>query len=203
MIDTATENAAMKKLTRQDLYSLETYSTVRNEFRTKVMDHKAKRRLAIGAHATLYFEDGLTMQYQVQEMLRLERIYEAGGIQQELDVYNPLIPDGSNWKATFMVEYEDVDERRAALARLIGIEKTVWVQADGCGKVYAICNEDLDRETDEKTAAVHFMRFEFTPDMVAAIKRGAPVRAGIGHPDYREEVELPLQVRDSLAGDLG
>ena len=192
----------MGKLTRDDLYSLEKYSSVRPEFRARVIAHKANRRLAIGAHATLYFEDSLTMQYQVQEMLRLERIFEQEGIQQELDVYNPLIPDGSNWKATFMVEYEDVEERRAALARLIGIEKTVWVQVEGCDKVYAICNEDLDRETEDKTAAVHFLRFELTPKMVAAIKQGATIRAGIDHSSYREEVKIPSQVRDSLAGDL-
>jgi hypothetical protein len=192
----------MGKLTRDDLYSLEKYSTVRNEFRDKVMEHKAKRRLAIGPHATLYFEDSLTMQYQVQEMLRLERIFEPEGIQQELDVYNPLIPDGSNWKATFMLEYKDVEERRAALARLKGIEKTVWVSVEGYGKVFAICNEDLDRETEDKTAAVHFMRFELTPEMIAAFKRGATVRAGIDHPNYREEVEMSPQVRASLAADL-
>ena len=192
----------MSKLTRDDLYSLEKYSSVRPEFRARVIAHKANRRLGIGPHATLYFEDSLTMQYQVQEMLRLERIFEQDGIQQELDVYNPLIPDGSNWKATFMVEYEDVEERRAALARLIGIEKAVWVQVEGCDKVYAICNEDLDRETEDKTAAVHFLRFELTPKMVVAIKQGATVRAGIDHPSYREEVVMPSQVRDSLAGDL-
>jgi len=190
------------KLTRENLYGLEQYARTRPGFRAKVMEHKANRRLAIGPHATLYFEDSLTMQYQVQEMLRLERIFEPEGIQQELDVYNPLIPDGSNWKATFMVEYEDVEERRAALARLIGIEKTVWVQVEGCGKVHAICNEDLDRETEEKTSAVHFLRFELAPNMVSAIKQGAIVRAGIAHPNYREEVELPPQVRDSLASDL-
>ena len=193
----------MSKLTRDDLYSLEKYSSVRPEFRAKVIEHKANRRLGIGPHATLYFEDSLTMQYQVQEMLRLERIFEQEGIQQELDVYNPLIPDGSNWKATFMVEYEDVEERRAALARLIGIEKTVWVQVEGCDRVYAICNEDLDRETEDKTAAVHFLRFELTPKMVAAIKQGTTVRAGIDHPAYREEVKIPSHVRNSLAGDLG
>ena len=192
----------MNKLTRDNLYPLEKYAVIRNEFRARVMEHKANRRLAIGPHATLYFEDSLTMQYQVQEMLRLERIFEAEGIQQELDVYNPLIPDGSNWKATFMVEYENVEERRAALARLIGIEKTVWVQVEGCGKVYAICNEDLDRETEDKTSAVHFLRFELTPEMIAAIKRGAIVRAGIDHADYRGEVALPPQLRDSLAADL-
>lgn len=192
----------MSKLTRDNLYSLEKYSTIRSEFRAKVMEHKANRRLAIGPHATLYFEDSLTMQYQVQEMLRLERIFEPEGIQQELDVYNPLIPDGNNWKATFMVEYEDIEERRVALSRLIGIEKAVWVQAEGYGKVYAIANEDLDRETEDKTSAVHFMRFELTPEMVNAIKQGAIVRTGIAHPNYREEVELPPQVRDSLSGDL-
>jgi hypothetical protein len=190
------------QLTHGNLYGLEQYARIRSEFRTKVMAHKTNRRLPIGPHATLYFEDSLTMQYQVQEMLRLERIFEPEGIQQELEVYNPLIPDGSNWKATFMVEYEDVEERRAALARLIGIEKTIWVQVKGCEKVYAIANEDMDRETEDKTAAVHFLRFELTPEMVAAIKRGATVSAGIDHPNYREEVELPPQVRDSLAGDL-
>lgn len=150
----------MSKLSRDDLYSLEKYAAIRPEFRARVMEHKKHRRVAIGPHAVLYFEDALTMQYQVQEMLRLERIFEPEGIQEELDVYNPLIPDGSNWKATFMVEYEDEGERRAALARLIGIEKRVWVQAEGCGKVYPIANEDLERETEDKTSAVHFLRFE-------------------------------------------
>ena len=192
----------MRKLTRDDLYSLEKYAATRQEFRARVIEHKANRRLAIGQHATLYFEDSLTMQYQVQEMLRLERIFEPEGIQQELDVYNSLIPDGSNWKATFMLEYEDVEERRDALARLIGIEKTIWVQAEGCAKVYPIANEDMDRETEDKTSAVHFLRFEFAPEMVTAIKKGAIVRAGIAHPDYREEIEMPAKVRDSLAGDL-
>lgn len=192
----------MSKLTRDDLYSLEKYAAIRPEFRARVMEHKKHRRVAIGPHAVLYFEDALTMQYQVQEMLRLERIFEPEGIQEELDVYNPLIPDGSNWKATFMVEYEDEGERRAALARLIGIEKRVWVRAEGCGKVYPIANEDLERETEDKTSAVHFLRFELTPEMVAAVGQGAAVRAGIDHPGYHEEVEMPPQVRDSLAGDL-
>ncbi len=190
------------QLTRENLYGLEQYARVRPEFRAKVMEHKANRRLAIGPHATLYFEDSLTMQYQVQEMLRLERIFEPEGIQQELDVYNPLIPDGSNWKATFMVEYEDVEERRSALARLIGIERRVWVQVEGCARVYAIANEDLDRQAEDKTSAVHFLRFELTPEMVTTIKHGAGVLAGIDHPDYREAVKLPPGVRDSLAGDL-
>ncbi|MGB8408487.1 MAG: DUF3501 family protein [Gallionella sp.] len=202
MNDIRQGNQPMGKLTRDDLYPLEKYAAVRTEFRAKVMEHKMNRRLAIGPHATLYFEDSLTMQYQVQEMLRLERIFEAEGIQQELDVYNPLVPDGSNWKATFMVEYEDVDERRAALARLKGIEKTVWVSVQGSGKVFAICNEDLDRETEDKTAAVHFLRFELTPHMVVAIKQGAPVRAGIDHPQYTYALEMPPEVSDALAMDL-
>lgn len=190
------------QLVHEKLFSLEHYARIRHEFRAGVMEHKANRRLAIGAHATLYFEDSLTMQYQVQEMLRLERIFEPEGIRQELDVYNPLIPDGSNWKATFMLEHEDVAERRAALTRLIGIEKTVWLRAEGCNKVFAVANEDLDRETEDKTAAVHFLRFELTPKMVDAVKQGAVVRAGIAHPHYHKEVELPRQVRNSLAGDL-
>jgi hypothetical protein len=166
------------------------------------MEHKKHRRVPIGEHATLYFEDALTMQYQVQEMLRLERMFEPEPIQDELDVYNPLIPDGSNWKATFMVEYEDEAERKQALARLIGIEKAVWVQVDGFSKVHPIANEDLDRETEEKTASVHFLRFELTPEMVAAVKQGAIIGAGIDHPAYHENTALPQAVRDSLAGDL-
>lgn len=190
------------QLTHEKLFSLEQYARIRPEFRARVMEHKKHRRVAIGGHAALYFEDALTMQYQVQEMLRLERIFEPEGIQEELDVYNPLIPDGNNWKATFMLEYEDEAERRAALARLIGIEKTVWLQVDGYGKVHPIANEDLDRETEDKTASVHFLRFELTPEMVASVRQGAIVRAGIEHPAYRGEVELAQQVRDSLVGDL-
>lgn len=189
-------------LTREDLYSLEKYSAIKTEFRAKVMEHKINRMVPIGEHATLYFEDALTMQYQVQEMLRLERIFEADAIQEELDVYNPLIPNGSNWKATFMVEYDDVEERKKALAGLIGIEDTVWVKIDNFDKVFAIANEDLDRTAPDKTSAVHFMRFELTPDMIAAAKKGAIIKAGIDHPAYHQEVELPKVKRDSLAGDL-
>jgi len=192
----------MSKLTRKDLYSLEQYAEVRPQFRAKVIEHKKNRRLPIGEHATLYFEDALTMQYQVQEMLRIERIFEASGIQEELDVYNPLIPDGLNWKATFMMEYEDVDERRQALAKLIGVEKALWMQVEGFDKVRPIANEDLERETPDKTASVHFVRFELTPEMAAAAKRGAEIRAGIDHPAYNEEVIVPETVRASLAGDL-
>ncbi len=168
----------MSKLSHQDLYSLEEYSRIRPEFRAKVMEHKKHRRVAIGEHAALYFEDTLTMQYQVQEMLRIERIFEAEGIQDELDVYNPLIPDGQNWKATFMMEYADVEERRRALARLIGVEKALWVQVEGFDKVQPVANEDLDRTTEDKTSSVHFVRFELTPEMVAAAKQGATIRAG-------------------------
>jgi hypothetical protein len=189
-------------LTHEDLFSLEKYARVRPEFRAKVIAHKKNRRLPIGEHATLYFEDALTMQYQVQEMLRLERMFEPELIQEELDVYNPLIPDGHNWKATFMVEYGDEAERRAALAKLIGIEKKVWVQVEGCDKVYPIANEDLERETEDKTAAVHFLRFELTPPMIAAAKGGAAIRAGIDHNLYREAVSVPQAVRDSLVSDL-
>jgi Protein of unknown function (DUF3501). len=189
-------------LRHEDLFSLEKYARVRPEFRAKVIAHKKNRQLPIGDHATLYFEDALTMQYQVQEMLRLERMFEPELIQEELDVYNPLIPDGHNWKATFMVEYSDESERRTALAKLIGIEKNVWMQVEGCEKVYPIANEDLDRETEDKTAAVHFLRFELTPQMIAAAKGGAAIRAGIDHDLYRESVTVPPAVRDSLAADL-
>lgn len=192
----------MSKLTHSDLYSLEEYSRARPEFRAKVMEHKQNRRVAIGEHAALYFEDALTMQYQVQEMLRIERIFEAEGIQEELDVYNPLIPDGTNWKATFMLEYPDEAERKAALARLHGIEKTLYIQINGFDNVYPIANEDLDRETEEKTASVHFVRFELSPEMITAVKQGATIRAGIDHPAYSEEVEIPDEVRESLVGDL-
>lgn len=192
----------MNQLTRNDLYSLEKYSAIKTEYRARVMEHKKHRRVPIGEHATLYFEDALTMQYQVQEMLRLERIFESEGIQEELDVYNPLIPNGSNWKATFMVEYDDVEERKKALAKLIGIENTVWVRVGDFEKVFAISNEDLDRTAPDKTSAVHFMRFELTPEMIAAAKQGAAIKAGIDHPAYRQETELPQDKRDSLAGDL-
>lgn len=192
----------MNLLTHDKLYSLEQYARVRPEFRARVIAHKKNRQLPIGAHATLHFEDALTMQYQVQEMLRLERMFEPELIQEELDVYNPLIPDGHNWKATFMIEYGDEAERRAALSRLIGIEKKVWMQVDGFDKVYPIANEDLERETEGKTAAVHFLRFELTPGMIAAAKAGAPIRAGIDHDLYRESVTVPEPVRASLVADL-
>ena len=189
-------------LTHADLSSLEQYARLRPEFRARVIAHKKNRLVHLGANATLHFEDALTMQYQVQEMLRLERIFEPELIQEELDVYNPLIPSGSNWKATFMIEYPDENERRQKLATLRGVEKTLWMQVADFSRVSPIANEDLDRETEEKTAAVHFLRFELTPAMVAAVKQGAAIRAGIEHPGYRAEVTLPTVVRESLAGDL-
>lgn len=192
----------MQKLTRENLYSLEKYSAIRADFRSQVIEHKKQRRVPIGAHAALYFEDALTMQYQVQEMLRLERIFEANGIQEELDVYNPLIPDGSNWKATFMIEYDDVEERKKSLARLTGIEKTVWLQVEGYDRVYAIANEDLDRTAPDKTSAVHFMRFELSPQMVIAVKQGAQISAGIDHPAYQAKTLLAPAVKTSLRADL-
>ncbi len=192
-----------EKLSREDLYSLEKYSEMRRQFRAEVMEHKKNRIVHLGPHATLHFEDRLTMQYQVQEMLRAERIFEASGIQEELDAYNPLIPDGSNWKATFMVEYEDVDERRDMLAKLKGIEKRVWIQVSEFDRVTPIANEDLERETEEKTSSVHFLRFELTPEMARAVKSGAAISIGVDHPEYRAEIEaLPQSIRDSLAADL-
>ncbi len=190
------------QLTRDDLFSLEKYAQVRGEFRAQVMAHKKDRQVHIGAHATLYFEDRLTMHYQIQEMLRAERIFESEGIQEELDAYNPLIPDGSNWKATFMIEYEDVDERREALARLKGIEDLVWVQVAGFDKVFAIADEDMEREDETKTSSVHFVRFELSGPMAAAVKGGAPVTMGSDHSDYRYQVQISAATRDSLAADL-
>jgi hypothetical protein len=193
----------MEKLRREDLYSLEKYAEVRPAFRAQVMAHKKNRFLQIGPHATLYFEDRLTMQYQVQEMLRIERIFEAKGIEEELEAYNPLIPDGSNWKATFMLEYDDIDERREALARLKGIENRIWIRIAGFDKVRPIADEDLEREDANKTSSVHFLRFELTPDMVKAAKQGAVLAAGIDHPAYSHEVDpLPGALRDSLVADL-
>ncbi|MES9924417.1 MAG: DUF3501 family protein [Candidatus Thiodiazotropha endolucinida] len=193
----------MTHLSHSDLYSLEEYARIRQQFRAKVIDHKKSRRLPIGPHAALYFEDELTMQYQVQEMLRIERIFEQQGIQDELDVYNPLIPDGMNWKATFMMEYHDVDERKKALARLIGIEEAIWVQVAGFDKVRPIANEDLERSTEEKTSAVHFLRFELTQPMIDALKGGATLSAGIDHPNYDYTVDdLESSVRESLIKDL-
>ncbi|MFO1169080.1 MAG: DUF3501 family protein [Rhodoblastus sp.] len=189
-------------LRHEDLFSLEKYARERPAFRAKVMAHKKLRLVELGKHASLHFEDALTMQYQVQEMLRLERIFEPELIQEELDVYNPLIPDGCNWKATFMVEYPDVEERKRQLAKLIGVETAVWVQVADFARVHPVANEDLDRQTEDKTSAVHFLRFELTPDMAAAAKAGAAIRMGVDHPHYQADLTLAPQVRDALAADL-
>lgn len=193
----------MQKLKREDLYSLEDYAEARRAFRARVMEHKRDRQLALGPNATLYFEDRLTVQYQIQEMLRVEKIFERGGIEEELSAYNALIPDGHNFKATFMLEYVDVEERRKALARLIDVEDHVWVEVDGLDRVYAVADEDLERETAEKTSAVHFLRFELTSAMVAALKEGAALNAGVDHSAYCHVVEpVPASTRASLAADL-
>lgn len=189
-------------LTRKDLLSLEEYAAERASFRAKVLEHKKTRRVVLDPHMTLYFEDRLTIQYQVQEMLRIERIFEAAGIEDELGAYNPLIPDGTNLKATFMIEYPDVAERRAALAKLVGVEHRVWLRADGFDTVYAIANEDLDRSTDEKTSSVHFMRFEFDDAMRAALKGGAALAAGCDHPAATIECKVDDTTRDALVTDF-
>jgi len=193
----------MKKLERQDLLSLEQYAEERTAFRARVMEHKKHRYVPLGPHAALHFEDRLTIQYQVQEMLRIERIYERAAIQDELDTYNPLIPDGHNLKATFMVEYEDPRERKAALAKLIGIEDRVWVRVEGFEPVFAIADEDMERETEEKTSSVHFLRFELNPAMCQSLKGGAALGIGVDHVEYRYAVDaLPAVILCSLVGDL-
>jgi len=192
----------MSHLRREDLYSLEEYSKIRSDFRAKVMAHKQNRKVHVGANATLYFEDRLTMQYQIQEMLRIERIFESEGIADELAAYNPLIPDGTNWKATFMVEYPDAGERRKALAKLIGIEDKVWVQVEGHDKVVALADEDLDREDESKTSSVHFLRFELSRKMVAGMKAGSGLSVGIDHPNYQQAVKVGGATRASLVRDL-
>jgi hypothetical protein len=193
----------MQKLSRSDLLSLEQYAEDRSAFRDRVMAHKKNRRLHLGTNAALYFEDRLTMQYQVQEMLRIERIFEASGINEELEAYNPLIPDGSNWKATFMVEFPDEDERREMLAKLVGIEDRVYVHVADFERVYAVADEDLERADSSKTSAVHFLRFELPPEQVAALKSGAPMMAGIDHDVYRVEVSpVADNIRESLVKDL-
>jgi len=193
----------MSKLTRQDLYSLEDYSEMRDEYRKKIMAHKTNRRLELGDHILLTFEDKLIMQYQIQEMLKAEKIFESAAIEEELETYNPLIPDGSNWKATLMIQYPDVEERQRQLALLIGIEDLIWMQVDGFDKIYAIADEDLERANDVKTSAVHFMRFELDQAMVAAAKAGADISAGVEHKNYQAIIDpVANNLRDSLTADL-
>ncbi len=193
----------MPKIQRESLMTLEAYARERNAFRARVMAHKKNRTAHIGEHVTLIFEDELTMRYQIQEMLRVERIFEEAGIQEELDVYNPLIPDGRNFKATLMIEYPEVAERRARLAELKGIENRVWIQIEGCERVYAIADEDLERETEDKTSSVHFLRFEVSDEMAKALKYGVGLAIGVDHPRYAAALDpVPANIRNSLVGDL-
>ncbi len=192
-----------QKLTADDLFSLEQYAKQRPQFRPQVLAHKKRRTLQVGPNATILFEDRLTVQYQVQEMLRIERIFESEGIADELGAYNPLIPDGGNWKATLLIEYPDPEERKVALAGLKGVEDCCWVEVAGFARVPAIADEDLERENDEKTSAVHFVRFELSPAMVAAAKGGAGISVGIDHPNYRHTVApVAPEMRDALVADL-
>ena len=196
-------NTTMQKLTRDSLMTLEAYAKARKDFRAKVIAHKKNRTVHLGEHVTLIFEDALTIQYQVQEMLRIEKIFEEAGIQDEIDAYNPLIPDGRNLKATMMVEYEDENERRSALARLKGVEDRTFVRVEGCAPVYAIADEDLDRENEEKTSSVHFLRFELTTEMVDALKYGVALAMGVDHPHYNATLDpVPAAIRTALLKDL-
>ncbi len=193
----------MKKLDRSALWSLEEYAEMRSDFKTKVIAHKQNRQLPIGLNATVYFEDSLTIQYQIQEMLRIERIFEAAAIEEELATYNPLIPDGSNWKATFMIEFTDETERRVALAKMRGIEDSIWMQVEGHDKVTPFANEDMERTNDDKTSAVHFLRFELDQEMITSLKSGANLSAGITHAEYHHVVDVvPDSVRKLLLEDL-
>ena len=193
----------MPRITRNSLMTLEAYASARPDFRARVMTHKKNRALGLGDHVTLLFEDELTIRYQIQEMLRAERIFEEAAIQGELDAYNPLVPDGGNWKATMLIEYTEVAERQQMLARLIGVEDRVWVQVEGHPRVYAIADEDLERENADKTSSVHFLRFELDRAMTQALKKEAKLAAGIDHPEYTVVVaSVPPAVRASLVSDL-
>ena len=190
------------KITPDNLMSLEAYSKWRKVHKPEVMAHRKLRTVHLGEHITLNFESETTMRYQIQEMLRIEKIFEEEGIQDEIDAYAPLVPDGSNWKATMMIEYTDIHERKRELARLIGVEDRLFIEVEGYERVYAIADEDLDRETEEKTSAVHFVRFEFSPAMVAALKAGAAAKLGCDHTHYPAHVQIPMETLASLAGDL-
>ena len=192
----------MDKLIRSNLMTLEQYADARENFRARVIAHKNNRRVAIGPNVPLYFEDSLTMQYQIQEMLRLERIFEADKIQEELDAYNPLIPDGSNLKATMMIEFPDVEERRTELQRLVGIETALWLTGGDLTRVTPIANEDLDRETVDKTSAVHFVRFELSEQMIMSLRSGEQLFIGIDHSAYGYNTQVSTSTRSSLVRDL-
>ena len=193
----------MPAITRESLLTLEAYAKGRNEFRARVLAHKKPRTVHLGEHVTLVFEDELTIRYQIQEMLRIEKTFEEAGIQDELDAYNPLVPDGHNLKATMLIEYEDVEERRQALERLKAVEDRVYVQVEGHDTVFAIADEDLDRENEQKTSSVHFLRFELASDMIAALKRGAALSVGVDHPHYRAHATpVPPETQRALTADL-
>lgn len=193
----------MKKLMREDLMGLEQYSEERDSFRARIMKHKKNRIIGLGPHMSLHFEDRLIMQYQVQEMLRAEKIFDAAGIQEELETYNALIPDGNNWKATLMIEYSDPDERAVALKQLLNVEHCIWMQVEGYDKVSPIADEDLERATEEKTSSVHFLRFDLTQDMINAAKSGKAISLGVDHPAYSYQLSpLAEHYRDSLVSDL-
>ncbi len=193
----------MQKLTAADLFGLEHYARERTAFRARVLEHKRHRQLAVGPNMTWCFEDRLTIQYQIQEMLRVERIFEPEGIAEELGAYNPLIPDGTNWKATLLIEFPDVAERQRRLALLKGVERRCWVEVGGYSAVYALADEDLERENAQKTSAVHFLRFELTAAMIGALRAGAPLAAGVDHEHYSHRVSpVPDAVRAALLADL-
>ena len=192
----------IQQITREDLMSLEQYAEKRGEFRQQVLEHKKHRQIALGPNATLYFEDRLTLLYQIQEMLRIEKVFEADGINEELAAYNPLIPDGRNFKATFMIEYPDPEVRAAQLEKMVGIEDLVWMQIGEHDKIWSIADEDLERSTEEKTSAVHFLRFELDDDMARDLKAGASWQIGVQHPVYTYELTVDGEVRDSLLKDL-
>ena len=189
-------------ITRESLLSLEEYARERPRFRARVIEHKKHRTLHLGEHVTLQFEDELTIRYQVQEMLRIERIFEDEGVRGELEAYTPLLPDGGNWKATLMIEYPDEAERRRRLAELRGIERRVWAEVQGCERVYAVADEDLERENAEKTSAVHFLRFELSPAMRERLRSGATLAFGVEHPRYSVAVQAAPEVRAALVEDL-
>jgi len=193
----------MDKISRKSLMTLEAYAKARKDFRAQVIAHKKHRTVHLGDHVTLIFEDELTIRYQIQEMLRIEKIFEEQGIQDEIDAYNPLVPDGRNFKATMLIEYEDENERKAALARMKGIEDRTWVRVEGCAPVYAIADEDLDRENEEKTSSVHFLRFELTDEMAESLKYGVSLAIGVDHPHYSAKLDpVPAEIRAALVRDL-
>jgi hypothetical protein len=190
------------QITREDLMSLEQYAEKRGKFRQRVLEHKKYRQVMLGPNSTLYFEDRLTLLYQIQEMLRIEKVFETDGINEELEAYNPMVPTGRNFKATYMIEYTDPEVRAAQLEKMVGIEDLVWMQVGNFDKIWAIADEDLDRSTETKTSAVHFMRFEVSDDMAEALKNSSSWTIGVLHPAYTYELAIDGEIRDSLLNDL-